>query len=231
MSRVVLVAASGLARETISSIRHTDTHEAVGVLDDDTALHGRDIGGVRVLGGLERAAELNDHFLVCAGPGHIRAAIVARLEAYGVGPDRFATHVDERADIGERVTVGAGTIILAGCVLTCDIALGSHVVLMPRVVLTHDDVVGDFATLAAGVSVGGRVRIGRSAYLGMNASVRQDLSVGEGAVLGMGGVLVRSLPDGQTWAGNPAATLPPRLSEADRVSATQNSTIRQEART
>lgn len=230
MSRVVLVAAGGLARETISSIRQTGDHEVAGILDDDASRHGGDIGGVRVLGGLDRAADMSERLLICAGLGLTRARIVSRLEMIGVRASRYATHVDAAAVVGDRVSIGEGSIVLAGCVLTSDISLGAHVVLMPRVVLTHDDRVGDFATLTAGAAVGGRVTIGRCAYIGMNASVRQDLTVGEQAVLGMGGVLVRDLPDGQTWAGNPAGPLASHtLSRSGPARSAAQHTERQEA--
>lgn len=204
MARVLMIAAGGLARETIASIRATGDHHLVGLLDDDQTRHGRHIAGVRVLGGIEMAASSGDQLLVCAGSGAARADIRGRLEAMGVTPERFATHVHASAVIGEGSVIGTGTIILAGTVLTCNVRVGHQVVLMPQVTLTHDDTVADFATLASGVSVGGRVEIGRCAYLGMNASVRQDLTIGEHTVLGMGAVLVADLPAGQTWAGNPA---------------------------
>jgi sugar O-acyltransferase, sialic acid O-acetyltransferase NeuD family len=207
MASVLLVAASGLAREAIASMRQTGDHQVVGVLDDNPHLHGRQILGARVLGNIDLAAQSRDKFLVCAGSGSTRAALVSRLESMGVAPDRFATHVHESAVIGSGSTIGAGSIVLAGAVLTADVRVGRHVVLMPRVTLTHDDSVSDFATFAAGVSVGGRVAIGRYVYLGMNASVRQDVQVGEHAVLGMGAVLLRDLPAGQTWAGIPARAI------------------------
>ncbi|MGO2005046.1 NeuD/PglB/VioB family sugar acetyltransferase [Arthrobacter rhombi] len=204
MARLLLIAAGGLARETIASIRATGDHHLVGLLDDDAALHGRNIAGVRVLGGIEMAATSGDHMLICAGSGAARAAVSARLEAWGVAHDQFATHVHSTAVIGEGTVIGAGSIILAGTVLTCDVRIGHQVVLMPQVTLTHDDDIADFVTLAAGASVGGRVEIGRCSYLGMNAAVRQDLKIGEDAVLGMGAVLLEDLPTGETWAGNPA---------------------------
>lgn len=207
MSSVLMVAASGLAREAIASIRETGDHQLVGLLDDDVSLHGRQVGGVRVLGGIELAAHSGDRLLVCAGSGSVRAAIVSRLESLGVAADRFVTHLHASVVVGNGSVIGAGSIVLAGSVLTSDVRVGRHVVMMPSVTLTHDDFVADFATLAAGVSVGGRVDIGRCAYLGMNASVRQDVHVGEQAVLGMGSVLLRDLPAGQTWAGNPARAI------------------------
>ncbi|WP_411732521.1 NeuD/PglB/VioB family sugar acetyltransferase [Paeniglutamicibacter sp.] len=207
MARLLLIAASGLAREVISSVKQTGDHEVVGLLDDDTALRGQVLGGIRVLGGLEIAAGSDAGLLICAGQGSARAGIAERLEALGVGVDRHETHVHSSVALGEGSRIGAGSIVLAGCVATSDVSVGRHCVLMPGVILTHDDSLGDFVTMAAGVALGGRVVVGRAAYLGMNASVRQDLNIGRDAVLGMGSVLLDDLPASQVWAGNPARRL------------------------
>jgi sugar O-acyltransferase (sialic acid O-acetyltransferase NeuD family) len=207
MAALVLVAASGLAREVIASIRDAGRDDVVGILDDDPALAGTSVAGVPVLGGADRAARCSEPLLLCAGQGRSRAALAARLGALGVGRERYATHVHPSAVVGDGSRLGSGTIVLAGSVLTCDVTVGSHVVLMPRVLLTHDDVVDDFATFAGGAALAGRVRVGTRAYLGTNSAVRQDLTVGADAVIGMGSVVLRDVPDGQTWAGNPATPL------------------------
>lgn len=207
MARVLLVAAGGLARETLSSILATGDHQVVGMLDDSVALHGTEIAGVDVLGGTDMAATRRELLLVTAGPGEARFRIVNRLRELGVGPERYVTHISGTVSVGTGCTIGHGSIVLPGCVLTCDVEVGAHVVLMPRVVLTHDNSLGDFATLAAGVTLGGNTLIGSAAYLGMNSSVRQGLCVGERATLGMGSVLLVDQPAGTTWAGNPAQSL------------------------
>jgi len=207
MHAVVLVAAGGLAREVLSSIRQAGDLHVAGLLDDDPARHGRTVSGAPVLGGLDTPLPDAWRLLVCAGSGAVRERLVGRLAGRGIGPERYATHVHPSCVVGENCRIGHGSILLAGCVLTDAVDVGAHAVVMPRVVLTHDDVVEDYATFAAGVALGGRVRIGRGAYLGMNSSVRQDLAVGEGAVLGMGSVLLRDLPAGRTWAGVPARDL------------------------
>lgn len=224
MARVLLLAAGGLARETASSILATGDHRVVGMLDDSADLWGAKIAGVDVLGGIDTAAARSEMLLVCAGSGAARRHIVTRLRDLGVGDERYATHVSASASLGTGCALGWGSIVLPGCVLTCDVEAGNHVVLMPRVVLTHDNSLGDFATLAAGVSMGGNTAVGSAAYLGMNASVRQGLRVGEDATLGMGSVLLGDQPDGTVWAGNPARplgghdhtkiTASPRLKEA-----------------
>ncbi|VTR76318.1 NeuD/PglB/VioB family sugar acetyltransferase [Cellulomonas hominis] len=202
---LVLVGASGLAREVVAVARQRGALEVAGVVDDDPERAGEDLDGVPVLGAPDVLARRTDvDVLVCVGHGSARAALVGRLAALGVGADRYATVVHPSAEVPRGCTVGAGSVLLAGVVLTAGVRVGAHVVLMPHVTLTHGDRVQDFATLAAGVSLGGGVVVGERAYLGMNAAVRERVRVGAGATLGMGAALLTDLPDGETWAGVPA---------------------------
>ncbi|WP_426594481.1 acetyltransferase [Cellulomonas sp. McL0617] len=206
--QLILVAASGLAREVLAVVRaHTD-YEVVGYLDDDVARHGTMLDGAPVLGGLD---SVTDHpgpdLLICAGRGRSRELIVERFEALGVFPVRYATVVHPSVDVPAGCDIGTGSIVLAGVALTTAVTVGSHVVVMPNVTLTHDCVVQDFGTLCAGVSLGGAVVVGRGAYVGMNAGVREHVRVGAGATLGMGAALLEDQPDGETWVGVPARPL------------------------
>jgi sugar O-acyltransferase (sialic acid O-acetyltransferase NeuD family) len=202
---LLLVAASGLAREVLAVERRMQQFTRIRVLDDDEARWGHEIDGEPVVGGLPLAQEYDDHeILVCAGKGTARRDIVARLDFLGVDPDRYFTLVDPSVVIPDGCSAGAGSIVLAGTVLTASVQLGRHVVAMPNVALTHDVFVEDFATLCAGVSLGGSVHVGEAAYLGMNACVREGLQVGDGATLGMAAALTKDLPAGETWTGVPA---------------------------
>jgi sugar O-acyltransferase (sialic acid O-acetyltransferase NeuD family) len=203
---LVLLAASGLAREVLAALEDRSELEVRGILDDAPNLQASAVGASQVVGTLDQVGEHGDaQLLVCAGSGRSRAAIVARLRHLGIDDDRYATVVHPTAVVPRTCRVGQGSILLAGTVLTGDVMVGQHVVAMPHVTLTHDDRVEDFVTLCAGVSLGGSVHVDAWAYLGMNSSVREHTTVGAGSVLGMGSVLLRDLPDGETWVGVPAA--------------------------
>lgn len=205
MRDLILLAASGLARELASAdLRDT---RVVGVLDDNRELHGTECAGATILGGLELASELDAQFVLCMGDGRARRQAYRRLAALGIPDLRFEPVIDGSVRVPRSCSVGAGSILLAGTVLTASVAIGRHVVIMPHVTLTHDNVVDDFATLATGVVLGGSVRVGEAAYLGMNASVRQGLVVGREAVVGMGAVVLEQVPDSETWAGVPARAI------------------------
>lgn len=179
----------------------------IGALDDSTALHGTLIDGVPVLGGLD---SLNDHpdaaVVACIANARrplSRLSLVSRLDL----PDsRWATIVHPAA-VTSGATLGCGTVLLAGVVITTPLSVGRHVVAMPHVLITHDDVVSDGVTFAGRASLGGSVHVGESAYLGQGAMVREGVKIGSGAVVGMGAVVLQDVPAGETWAGVPARPL------------------------
>jgi sugar O-acyltransferase (sialic acid O-acetyltransferase NeuD family) len=209
---LLVIGAGGLARETLELIgsinRGRPTWAVLGVLDDDPALHGRQIHDVSVLG---PAAALHDH------PDALVVAAVASpadplrrlrlVERLNLPAERYAALVHPAAVVPSSATVGPGSILHAGTVLTADVEVGAHVAVMPAVVLTHDDVVEEGATFGAGARVAGAVRIGRGAYVGSGALLREGIVVGAGAVVGMGAVATRSVPAGEVWAGVPARRL------------------------
>ncbi|WP_255769394.1 acetyltransferase [Pseudarthrobacter sulfonivorans] len=205
MSELILIAASGLAREVLAMVRSSGQYDVVGLLDDDREMAGVTVDGAPVLGTIDDAAKYTHAFiLVCLGSGKAREMVVDRLSVMGLHEARYATAIDPSVQYPEGCRIGRGSILLRNVTLTASVTLGSHVVAMPSVTFTHDDDVADFATFAAGASLGGGVRVGRAAYLGMNSSVRERTSVGAYATVGMGAAVLSNVPDGETWVGVPA---------------------------
>lgn len=213
MVDLVLIGAGGLAQETLAVLRGAADSRRVGVLDDDQRQWGRSIDGCQVLGGLELIREHpRAQLLVSVGHGRDRARLVDRLGILGVTDDRYTSVVHGSVEVPASCSIGEGSILLAGVVLTADVVLGRHTVVMPHVTLTHGDRIDGFATLCAGVTLGGEVRIGTGAYLGMNAAVRQRLRIGAGATIGMGAAVVTDVPAHETWLGVPASRQTERVS-------------------
>ncbi len=209
---LLIVGAGGFAREAAAAVRAVNEREPtfrlLGYLDDDPAKQGNQHGGVTVLGGLSDVDGYPDAALVvCVGSPRdfgVRARLVDRL---GLPDHRYATVVHPAAVLGTGCSVGPGSVLLAHAVLTADVTVAGHVAVMPHTVLTHDNVVERFATLASGVRLGGNVRLGAGCYLGAGALVREGVAVGAGAMVGMGAVVLRDVPPGEVWVGNPARRL------------------------
>jgi sugar O-acyltransferase (sialic acid O-acetyltransferase NeuD family) len=215
MSDLIVIGASGLAREALAVVRETGSHTPVGVLDDSPATLGASFDGVPVAGPLSELSRFpHAEVLLCVGAGAAREAIARRLRESELGGARirFATVVDPSVRNPDACPIGAGSIVLAQVSITAHARLGAHVVVMPNCTITHDDVLDDFATLASGVSLGGGALVGRAAYLGMNAVVLPGVRIGERAVVGAGAVVLDDVPPDETWAGVPAHRLGARVS-------------------
>jgi sugar O-acyltransferase (sialic acid O-acetyltransferase NeuD family) len=208
---LVIVGAGGFARETASAAadanRVRPTWRVLGFVDDDPALHGTSRSGLPVLGGVDSLTGSDAAVVVCVGNPRNYAARRHIVERLGLPAQRYATVVHPSAEIGAGSVVGPGSVLLAGAVLTADVTVGSHVAVMPQAVLTHDNRVHDYATVASGVRLGGGAVLEQGAYVGAGALIREGVTVGAWSLVGMGAVVLRDVPPGQIWAGNPARLL------------------------
>jgi sugar O-acyltransferase (sialic acid O-acetyltransferase NeuD family) len=207
---LILLGACGASREVADAAEATERFDVRGFLDDDPAKQGGVVSGRPILGPLDAAADFPEALFV-AGMGNPRAprsreAVVRRL---GLPDERFATVVHPLAALPSSCRLGAGSVLLAGSVLTADVRVGRHVIAMPACVLTHDDMVEDFASLAAGVLLAGGVRVGTGAYVGAGVRVRENLTIGSGAMVGMGSLVLRDVGADEVWYGSPARRVHP----------------------
>lgn len=212
---LVLVGAGGLGREAAACVRACNaavrrSWDLWGFVDDALAGCGREIDGFEVLGPVDHLVELLGtgervpQVVVCTGrPGatESRRVLARRLGAVDA---RFATIVHPTVSLAAGSSVGPGSVVLAQVVVTAPVAIGRHVVVMPHVVFTHDDRIGDFTTFGAGALLAGGVHVGDGAYIGSGACIREHVTIGAGALVGMGSVVLRDVPPGEVWVGNPA---------------------------
>ncbi len=104
--------------------------------------------------------------------------------------------IGEGARISAFVTVDAGT--------TRPTTIGRNVFLMAHTHIGHDCIVGDGCELAAGTVLAGWVELGENVRVGVNACFKNRVKVGAGARIGAGAVVVKDVPAGEVWVGNPA---------------------------
>ncbi len=108
-------------------------------------------------------------------------------------------HIDPTARVEAFCTVDAG--------IKSFTEIGARSWLMKGCHVGHDAIIGDDCELAPHCSVGGHVTIGNGVRVGQGALFKPYVTVGDGARIGMGAVVIRDVPAGEVWAGNPAHKL------------------------
>ncbi len=110
-----------------------------------------------------------------------------------------------RVIIGDNVVIQDNAVINRGTL--SDTVIEDGVRIAPLCWIAHGVCIGQNALIAQAVTVAGSASLGENAIVWGNASVRDGVAVGAGSVVGMGSVVVRDIPDGEIWTGNPAKPL------------------------
>lgn len=139
-------------------------------------------------------------FFIGVGDPKVREKIVNKYPS-GI---QYATIIHPSAVISEQVEIGEGSIITAGCIITCNIKIGRQAHLNLHTTIGHDCVIGDFFTTAPAANISGICHFGNRVYFGTNSCVRQGTSICDDVTIGMGGVVLNNITEPGVYVGVPA---------------------------
>ena len=214
MKDIVIFGTGGLARETRQIVddlnRDGGIWNLVGFLDENSECHGVQMHGLPVLGGAEWLKR-HPHISVVVAIGNSAIRRKIALELMRADHTQFATLVHPLAWISKRVSIGPGTVIDAGALVSPDARVGNHVVLNNNCTIGHDTVVEDYVTVAPNASVAGQVHIGEGCDIGANCTIIQGHTIGHWSVIGAGAVVVKDVPPNVTAVGVPAEPIKEQL--------------------
>ena len=118
---------------------------------------------------------------------------------------KYFTHIHPTAQIqGEDVTIGEGSIVCAGSIITTNVKIGKHAHINLITTIGHDCVIGDYFTTAPGVQISGNETIGNNVYFGTRSCIKQKLSVCDNVIIGMNAGVVKNITEPGTYVGTPA---------------------------
>ena len=114
-----------------------------------------------------------------------------------------AAHPSDR-HIGHDVTIGMGTVVLAGAVANVSARIGRGCIINTGAIVEHGCTIGDWAAISPGASLASDVRVGSFAFVGIGASVRGGVTIGDRSVIGGGAMVVDHIEPGILSVGVPA---------------------------
>ena len=143
----------------------------------------------------------NDYVFPTMGEGHIRKKLVAVFIEQKL--NQF-TLIDKTANVSKSATIGLSSYVGKNSCVNALAKIGHGVILNTSSVIEHECEIDDFSHIAPSATLAGNVKVGSSSFLGANSVCKQNIRIGSNCILGSGSNLIKDLPDGEIWAGNPA---------------------------
>lgn len=202
---IAIFGAGGLGKEILCLINAIPDWAPIGFYDDGLS-KGSYVHGLPILGGTEelKKPEKPINLIVAIGDPSVKEKIVHRLK--DIKQINFPTLLHPNSIVMdlERVTIGAGSVVSAGAIITTDVSIGRHVLININATLGHDCVLGDYSSVMPGVNLAGQVVVEGGVLIGAGASVKNGVKLGKGSTVGMGAVVLKEVLPGKTVAGVPA---------------------------
>jgi sugar O-acyltransferase (sialic acid O-acetyltransferase NeuD family) len=208
--RVLVIGAGGHARSVLDVIRSEGRYHVVGLIDSMQP-KGTPALGSQVLGQeLDLPALCREHGttlgIAAIGDNWQRRATMERLRAL-VPSFVFVSSIHPAATVAGDVTIGPGTVIMAGAVVVSGSRIGKGCIINTLASLDHDGAMVDYSSLAPGAVTGGRVHLGTCAAVGLGAKVVHNLRIGAHAVVGAGALVMEDIPPEVVAFGAPARVI------------------------
>ena len=196
--RLIILGASGHGK-VAADIAIRSGYEEILFLDDNP--EARECLGWPVVGRVSEADGYQGDFFVAIGNPTVRERIQNKLEGQG---KNLALLIHPSAILGIGVTIGKGSILMAGVVVNPCAEIGKGCILNTAASVDHDCKVGDYVHVSVGAHIAGTVTIGAKSWIGVGAAVKNNVTIAQDCMIGAGATVVRSITEPGTYIGTPA---------------------------
>ncbi|MBI1747546.1 MAG: acetyltransferase [Acidobacteria bacterium] len=213
---ILIVGAGGHGLEVFSYIRaladHGQPQPIFGFVDENKTAGCFEttmiLGGFEALAGyVPPRADGIFYYITAVGNNQARMKLVKKMETLSKRNLIPWTLCHPQATIGLDVSIGEGSCVAPGCIITTRVRIGKHCILNVNASVSHDAVVGDYVNLNPGAVVCGNVQIGKGCFIGAGATIIDKVAIGDGTIIGAGAVVTNNLPAHVTAVGVPACII------------------------
>jgi sugar O-acyltransferase (sialic acid O-acetyltransferase NeuD family) len=104
---------------------------------------------------------------------------------------------------GKDVSIGHGSIICPGTIITTNVTIGKHSQLNLQTSIGHDSVICDYFTSAPKVSISGNNFIGDLVYIGTNSCTKEKVTIMKNVTIGLNSGVVKDINEAGVYIGTP----------------------------
>ena len=197
MKPLIVIGAGGQGN-VVAEIAALNGYKILGYLDD--ALHVQQLE-YPIIGNISQIPKYKDKACFIIGIGN---NVIRKRIQNNYSNAEWVTLIHPQAHIASQVSIGEGTVIMAGVIINIKSKIGSHCIINTGTIVEHDNKIGDFVHLSPGCCLGGSVLIDSDCWLGVGATVINNIKIGRNIKIGAGAVVIKNLIETGTYVGIPA---------------------------
>jgi sugar O-acyltransferase (sialic acid O-acetyltransferase NeuD family) len=208
MKPIAIYGAGSLGREMLMLIRQINEYQLqwdpIGFFDDNPENSGQ-IHGLSVLGTIDDLNRYNEelNLVLAFGMPEVKKSALLKIKNNKISYPALH-HPSVQIAPYQQITMGEGTIITSGNILSVDINIGSHVLINLNCTLGHDLLIEDFASVMPGCNISGDVTIKEGCFIGTGATILNGCTIHKNAKVGAGSMVLRDVSEHTTVFGVPA---------------------------
>jgi sugar O-acyltransferase (sialic acid O-acetyltransferase NeuD family) len=212
MKNIIIIGAGGVGREVSLIIEKINklkaTWNLIGFIDDNINSWNKIINGYQIIGGMDllETLPLDTYVVIAIANYNLKKKIVNKIN----NKFKFATIIDPKVYIHDYMTIGEGTIIYEGAIITANIQVGNHVIISPKCGVGHDSIIKDYVSLLWNVNISGNDVIEEGVMMGSGSTIIQGKKIGKGSIIGAGAVVIDDIDSFTTAVGVPAKVVKER---------------------
>lgn len=203
--KLTIIGASGHGR-VVADIAKLNGYDEIEFLDDNATL--KFCGKYQVTGTSESAFLKDNDVFVAIGNSLIRTKLMEKLEN-----KRFPVLIHPDAVIADDVTIGKGSVVMAGAVINTGSTIGKGVIINTCSSVDHDCEIGDYVHIAVGAHLCGTVKVGNATWIGAGATISNNITINSSCTIGIGTVVIKDLEEEGTYIGVPAKIMKKKQGE------------------
>lgn len=205
VQKIMIIGASGHAKVIAGIVECEGKHTIAGYVDKGLPI-GSMIAGYPVLGDDDDLPRLISDIGICGailgiGDNFVRSKVTARIAALGLP---LVSTIHPKAYIGNDVSIGEGSVVMAGAAINCCSTVGKSCILFANSVLDHDSSMGDYSSLGHNASTGGNCHVGDYTAVCIGANIIHGVTVGGHSVVGAGATVLQNVDALTVTYGSPA---------------------------
>lgn len=194
--KLTIIGASGHGK-VVADIAEKNGYDEIEFFDDDVSIEH--CGKWPVVGTVHEALNKDNDMFIAIGKAETREKLMECFDGRC-----FPVLVHSSAVVADDVTIGEGSVVMAGAVINPGAKIGRGVIVNTCSSVDHDCIVEDFVHISVGAHLSGTVTVGKGSWIAVGASVSNNVEICEGTIVGAGAVVISDIKEAGTYVGVPA---------------------------